>query len=659
MNPLIRSLRFSTLPRSALAARHAPKRLQIRPITPLIPLRTVANTVGPGSQSLSHARQNMKEEAGNSVKDLAKAIAGVNPAKDDSFTAITGSLASEVPSSVMTFGLAGGLPYIGAAATTVYLAREATLGATSIDPGVAITVLDQALNLQVTYGAVMLSFLGALHWGMEFSGLGGHHGWRRLALGAAPVLYAWPTLAMDPTMALCAQWAGFTALWWADSRATVAGWTPKWYSQYRFYLSILVGTCILGSLAGITYWGPVGGHGLLDHELHDIRKERATLQKQPEVLYGKEMTILPGEDTFTRLRKTEDIEKEQAERAEKEAEKEKAQNKWIKTVMVVLKHKKLGPGLGAKASMAKASGARARSSLARKPIGNKLTTLQIEARTTMQHRFAQTRPQRFYERVDYSLEKLYLKVIDVQRRLYASLRRFVGTQMVLRSAVRPLTCRDAHWLARIEPSLKRRRPIVRSSYRWGKPKTLPRRVKSKSRFKTKVPRSSDARVCSLAEQRDKLMGSCAGSQLIPSHVIPDATDRFWPQTYSATIARRANACRTMKNGPQQTFVWRRTRSSLCNVYAVPNQTLVPAASDPEFAEQVSACQGPVHRSPSIITEGISYTTHGHSRLPLEAKKRDADRAGMDWADERCYKKSRMMKLVLGEDPGHCTPNYSP
>ena len=30
-----------------------------------------------------------------------------------------------------------------------------------MDPGVASTILDQALNIQVTYGAVMLSFLGS------------------------------------------------------------------------------------------------------------------------------------------------------------------------------------------------------------------------------------------------------------------------------------------------------------------------------------------------------------------------------------------------------------------------------------------------------------------------------------------------------------------
>ncbi|KAF7337874.1 hypothetical protein MVEN_02010400 [Mycena venus] len=337
MNPLVRPLR-STFNRSPLAARH---RLGIRPAvcsTPLLQIRGEASSVGlkPGSQTLSHARQNIKEEAGNSASDLAKMIAGANvysvkEAQSPGFLGITGSIASEVPKPVLMFGLAGGVPYIGAAATTVYLAHEAGLAAAGqlahVDPGVAITILDQALNVQVTYGAVMLSFLGALHWGMEFAGLGGYKGYRRLALGAAPVLYAWPTLALDPTMALAAQWAGFTALWWADLKATSAGWTPRWYSQYRFYLSILTGTCILGSLAGITYWGPVGGHGLMDHELRTIRDMRKSLYAEhPETQYGNEMTVLKGDDTFTHLRKTEDIEREQAEKEGKKPEEEEKKN---------------------------------------------------------------------------------------------------------------------------------------------------------------------------------------------------------------------------------------------------------------------------------------------------------------------------------------------
>ncbi|KAL0569395.1 hypothetical protein V5O48_012573 [Marasmius crinis-equi] len=262
--------------------------------------RTAASTVSnrPASQTFEHAAINIKEETGNTAADLAKVIAGANMTRDeikskkDSFLGITGAIASEVPKPVMVFGLAGTLPYVGASATTVYLAYEAGLAASGVainmDPGVALTILDQALNLQVTYGAVILSFLGqylpprAMHWGMEFAGHGGSQGYRRLALGAAPVLFAWPTLAFQPMTALLVQWVGFTGLWWADSQATKMGWAPKWYSQYRFYLSILVGTCIIGSLAGTSYFGPVAGHGFVSHDLQLIREQRKALMKENE-----------------------------------------------------------------------------------------------------------------------------------------------------------------------------------------------------------------------------------------------------------------------------------------------------------------------------------------------------------------------------------------
>ncbi|KAJ7066476.1 hypothetical protein C8F01DRAFT_1218516 [Mycena amicta] len=318
---------------------HARPLARLRPVAiPILHRRTEASSVGlrPGSQTLSHARQNIREEAGNSAKDLARAIAGANLyAQDkakDSFVGLTSVLASEVPTPVLIFGLAGGLPYVGTGLTTVYLAHQAGLASagalTHIDPGVATNILTQALSIQVTYVllTVPLSFLGALHWGMEFAELGGRRGWRRLALGAAPVLLAWPTLTLDPTMALVVQWASFTGLWWADLKATAAGWTPRWYAQYRFYLSIIAGTCILGSLAGITYWGPVGGHGLLSHELHVLREARRALyESNPEASYGTEMMVMKGdqEGRFVRLRRTEDVVREELERSRREGRKSK------------------------------------------------------------------------------------------------------------------------------------------------------------------------------------------------------------------------------------------------------------------------------------------------------------------------------------------------
>ncbi|KAI0306697.1 hypothetical protein B0F90DRAFT_1808334 [Multifurca ochricompacta] len=280
--------------------------------------RAVASHVSgrPASQTISQAAVNVREEVGNSATDWAKVIAGGNRTTDavkvdrDTFLGITSAVAYSVPKPYVVFGLLGGIPYLAASATTMYLAQQAGLATsgvlTSIDPGVALTILDRALNIQVTYGAVMLSFLGALHWGMEFAGLGGHKSYSRLALGAAPVVYAWPTLALDPTMAMIAQWVGFTGLWYADLRATSAGWTPKWYSQYRFYLSVLVGTCIIGTLASTSYWGPVAGHGLLTHDLELIRSQRDRSHPEAEgTIPGNVEAISTGEggDAYVMVRK--------------------------------------------------------------------------------------------------------------------------------------------------------------------------------------------------------------------------------------------------------------------------------------------------------------------------------------------------------------------
>ncbi|KAG9014030.1 hypothetical protein FRB94_000227 [Tulasnella sp. JGI-2019a] len=225
----------------------------------------------PASSDVEHLVQNAKEEAKGVVGDVAKIIAAANFTKEshsfDGFSDITTGLAATVPKPILLTGLAGAIPYIGTAASTLYFAREAGLlaagHAARVDYDTAMTALEAAAHVQVTYGAVILSFLGALHWGMEFVGYGGQQGYKRLALGVAPVVFAWTTLTLDPSMALITQWAGFTGLWYADMRATALGWTPVWYSQYRFYLSILIGTCILVTLWGQTWFNPVQEDSML------------------------------------------------------------------------------------------------------------------------------------------------------------------------------------------------------------------------------------------------------------------------------------------------------------------------------------------------------------------------------------------------------------
>jgi len=181
------------------------------------------------------------------------------------FYGITSSIFKAVPKNVLYFGLAGTIPYLGTSLATVFLAREASRASlglnnlTGYDLSSALAHLHNVEHVQITYGAIILSFLGALHWGMEFAKYGGEQGWRRLAVGVAPVLFAWPTTFLPHAIALIAQWFGFTGMWLLDQRASTNGWTPAWYATYRFYLSIIVGFSIIGTFAGTSYFGAGAG----------------------------------------------------------------------------------------------------------------------------------------------------------------------------------------------------------------------------------------------------------------------------------------------------------------------------------------------------------------------------------------------------------------
>jgi len=96
----------------------------------------------------------------------------------------------------------------------------------------------------------IISFLGAIHWGLEYAGYGGHQSYRRYAIGVVAPAVAWPTLLMPVEYALITQFLAFNFLYFADARATVRGWCPEWYSVYRFVLTFIVGASIVVSLVG-------------------------------------------------------------------------------------------------------------------------------------------------------------------------------------------------------------------------------------------------------------------------------------------------------------------------------------------------------------------------------------------------------------------------
>jgi len=84
----------------------------------------------------------------------------------------------DVPRELLYFGLAGLIPYVATSSATLFLAWDVKNlhkhGAGVIfDEAHAQALLDFLEPLQVGYGAIIISFLGAIHWGLQMAHFGG------------------------------------------------------------------------------------------------------------------------------------------------------------------------------------------------------------------------------------------------------------------------------------------------------------------------------------------------------------------------------------------------------------------------------------------------------------------------------------------------------
>ena len=104
----------------------------------------------------------------------------------------------------------------------------------------------------VTYGAVILSFLGAVHWGLALEDDVGLADRPRLVLGIVPALVAWASLLIflegqtEPALALLA--AGFLGVMAVEQRASRAALIPRGYLALRWFLSLVAIAVMLAVL---------------------------------------------------------------------------------------------------------------------------------------------------------------------------------------------------------------------------------------------------------------------------------------------------------------------------------------------------------------------------------------------------------------------------
>ncbi|XDZ66985.1 DUF3429 domain-containing protein [Alphaproteobacteria bacterium LSUCC0684] len=140
----------------------------------------------------------------------------------------------KTPLSALILGWGGVIPFVATALAFKYA-----------PPHVAIT----ALEAGTIYGAVIITFIGAVHWGVAIK-----------REDASPYVYLWsviPSLLMALVLMLAPPFrpllllAGLILVWGVDLRSTRAGVLPRWYMRLRHGLTAVAGASLLSLHLGI------------------------------------------------------------------------------------------------------------------------------------------------------------------------------------------------------------------------------------------------------------------------------------------------------------------------------------------------------------------------------------------------------------------------
>lgn len=102
----------------------------------------------------------------------------------------------------------------------------------------------------VAYGAIILSFIGALHWGlaMTLPELSERQRSAWFAWSVVPALIAWPAVLFSPIVAAPLLIFGFIAHYLQDRRLARQANLPDWYLPLRLRLSSVAVICLVASV---------------------------------------------------------------------------------------------------------------------------------------------------------------------------------------------------------------------------------------------------------------------------------------------------------------------------------------------------------------------------------------------------------------------------
>ncbi len=98
----------------------------------------------------------------------------------------------------------------------------------------------------ITYAAIILSFMGAIHWGATISNAARHNS-KNLVVSVMPALAAWLALLLPEIFALVILFVGFILLIAYDLAVAKSQALPNWYISMRIRLTFVVTLCLAGA----------------------------------------------------------------------------------------------------------------------------------------------------------------------------------------------------------------------------------------------------------------------------------------------------------------------------------------------------------------------------------------------------------------------------
>ena len=115
---------------------------------------------------------------------------------------------------------------------------------------VPLSLLANPISVLIAYSAVILSFMGAIHWGCAMNSASEMHA-RHLIISTLPALIAWIALITPAATSLILLMVGFIALYFYDRINEKSQGFPTWYLPMRKNLTLVVSLCLVSALLSI------------------------------------------------------------------------------------------------------------------------------------------------------------------------------------------------------------------------------------------------------------------------------------------------------------------------------------------------------------------------------------------------------------------------